>query len=104
MAQYTSITAGNPIILSDNTDTFRLDVRSSILYIDQEITGLGFGGVEDTDWSSIDSFVLPDSPGLEFRVGVRDGYWVIDQTYDPDIFGFDGDEGFDWDMIDEYQL
>ena len=77
MAQYTIITAGNPITLSDNTDTFRLDVRGNKLYFDQEITATGFGGVKGTDWETIDSAVLPDDPGLEFRVGSRGGYWWL---------------------------
>jgi len=106
MAQYTIITSGDPIILSDGVDTFRLDVRDNVLYFDQEITSLGFGegSVEDTDWGNIDSSVLPDDPGLEFRVGVRDGHWVIDQTYDPDILGFEGLEFFDWENLEKHQL
>ena len=64
----------------------------------------GFAGVINVDYATIESYVLPTFPGALHRVGVRDAHWTIDQTYDPDVFGFDGEEGFEWDQISEHQL
>ena len=106
MPQYTTLssTGSESFELENGSDKFRLQVRNNELYYDQEITATGFDGAEDIDWATIESVVLPVDPGLEFRFGVRDGYWITDQTYDPDILGFDGIESFDWENIEQHQL
>ena len=106
MAQYTELssTGSESFELENGSDKFRLQVRSNVLYYDQEITSLGFDGDIDVDWGTIESVALPDDPGPTFRVGVRDTYWVIDQTYEPEVFGFDGEIGFDWENLEQHQL
>lgn len=46
------ISAGQ-IALTDGVNSFRLIVRNASLETDMALTGLGFGGVEDTDWMTI---------------------------------------------------
>lgn len=41
------------IVLTDGVNNFRLIVRNASLETDMALTGLGFGGVEDTDWMTI---------------------------------------------------
>ena len=105
MAQYT-ILSGSSIELSDGTDTFRvIEEGGSVLRFDQTKTSLGFDGVENTDWQTIDTAELPGGAGgNQFRVGVRDTYWVIDQVYTPIVLGFSGTEGEDWDLVERHQL
>lgn len=84
---------------------FRLWQATGILYLRQTLNASpGFGGTENVDWITIEEYVLPVSPGAFHRVGVRSGYWVIDQTYTPDILSFGGAEGIDWDAIEIHQL
>ena len=106
MAQYTTLSAvgSESFELENGSYKFRLQNRSNVLYYDQEITSTGFDGTEDIDWASIESTVIPVDPGPTFRVGVRDTYWVIDQTYDPEVFGFSGDENLDWENIEQHKL
>lgn len=96
-------------MLSDGVSTFRLISRDDSLCFDQAFTLTGFSGVEDTDWANIDSAELPLGLGSdELRVGVRNTYWVIDQVYEtipPDSGpGFSGDEGLEWDNVEQHQL
>ena len=114
MAQYTILTVlGAALELTDGVNEFRLNVRqvpagagsNYRLDIDQAITTTGFDGVEGTDWDTIESHELPDGLGsTDFRVGVRNEHWVIDQIYHPPILGFDGDFEIDWNVITQYQL
>ena len=41
------------VIWTDSVDTFRLDVRSGHLFLDQTITALGFAGVLGIDWAPV---------------------------------------------------
>lgn len=41
------------ISIDDGVAGYRQQVRSCVLYIDNELTPLGFDGVEDTDWEWI---------------------------------------------------
>jgi len=100
MAQYTVITSTSPKVLSDGTDTFRYQVRSGVLYLDQEITATGFDGVEGTDWDSMES--IPDSGGGVFRHGARTLYWNVDGTITGT--GFSGSENTDWENIEQHRL
>ena len=104
MAEYTTITAGSPLEVSDGTTLWRLDVRSNILYFDQALTDAGFDGVENADWVNHSSSVLPIDPGATIRVGERSGEWVIDQTLDGSPLGFSGAENYDWDNIEAHSL
>jgi hypothetical protein len=84
---------------------FRFEHDSNVLYLRQALNlSPAFDGVEGTDWETVESYVLPSLPGAEHRVGVRDGYWVIDQTYLPDTLGFTGDINVDWNMIERHKL
>lgn len=38
--------------------TFRIGLRGGVLCVDQTITGLGFAGIENTDWGCIHQFTL----------------------------------------------
>ena len=48
-------------LFDDGAYYFRLQVRSGVLYMDQTITSLGFGGgsIEGTDWDDIINYDLP---------------------------------------------
>ena len=109
MAQYTILPTDVAYIEVEDDDgmKFRLQhtVATSTLYLRQALNASpAFGGDEDMDWLTIEEYVLPSLPGAEHRVGVRDGHWVIDQTFDPDLLGFDGDEDIDWAEIEAHQL
>lgn len=52
-------TAVEPAAFYFSGRTFRMQVRSGMLCIDQTITALGFAGAENTDWGNIIEFKLP---------------------------------------------
>jgi hypothetical protein len=108
MAQYTVFpTDATYIEVEDSIGMkFRLKHSPSImeLTLQQTLTPTGFDGSYGSDYIIVESYQLPSLPGAQHRVGVRDGHWVIDQTYDPDILGFSGTEGIDWDNIEEHKL
>ncbi len=107
MAQYTVFPTDTAIVEVEDAIgmKFRLWQASGILYLRQTLNASpGFDGDENVDWMTIEEYVLPVSAGALHRVGVRDGHWVIDQTYTPDILQFAGDEGVDWDAIETHQL
>ena len=100
MAQYTEIFAGNSLEITNNINTFRYDVRAGDLYLDQEITVLGFSGVEGVDWDSIE---IHSGGGVgRFRVGARSLHWVVDETLD--ATGFAGAEDVNWVNITKNKL
>jgi len=99
MAQYTTISTGNPLEITNNIDTFRYNVSSSLLYLDKEITSLGFDGAENVDWASITAYT---GGGLGiFRLGVRSLHWVMDEILTPT--GFIGDENIDWKNVQKHK-
>ena len=100
MAQYRIITSANPLILSDGTDTFRYAVRSDNLFLDQEVTSLGFDGDEDTDWKNLEEVI--SSGDNSYRHGVRDLSWVTDGAIT--ATGFLGDEDIDYENLEEHNL
>ena len=107
MAQYTVFPTDVTYLEREDATgmKFRFQHDSSVLYLRQILnTHTGFDGVEGTDFVTIESYVLPEYPGAEHRIGVRDGYWVIDQTYDPDFLGFDGEIDIDWANIEAHKL
>ena len=91
MAQYTEITIGNPLEVTDNIDTFRFHVSSGNLQLEKKVgitweevevyTGTGFG---------------------IFRVGVRSLHWVIDE--ETSGLGFSGVVDVDWVGIEQHKL
>lgn len=92
MAQYTSIIAGSPLTITNNIDTFRYAVVSSELFLQQLMS--------ESTWGNIELFT---ASGLGvFRVGVRSGHWVIDETLDGT--GFAGTENTSWKNIEKYKL
>lgn len=52
-------TAVEPASFYFSGRTFRMQVRSGMLCIDQTITANGFAGVENADWGNIIEFKLP---------------------------------------------
>jgi len=100
MAQYIEITLGNPHELTNNISTFRYNVSGGILYLDQEITALGFSGVENTDWASIENHT-GGGTGV-FRLGVRSAHWNVDEELDGT--GFTGVENVNWINIEKHKL
>lgn len=52
-------TAVEPATFYFSGRTFRMQVRTGMLCIDQTITALGFAGAENTDWGNIIEFKLP---------------------------------------------
>ena len=104
MAQYTilSTTGTDSITLTDDTDSYRIQVRSTVLYFDKALTATGFDGAEDTDWVNISSTTLPGTPEAEFRLGARQAAWRIDQATDGT--GFDGAENVNWENIESSNL
>jgi len=92
MAQYTEIIAGSDLTITNNINTFKYTVISSKLYLQQLLSGV--------TWGSIKSY---SAGGLgKFRMGVRDGHWVIDETLDGT--GFTGPENVSWKNIDKNKL
>lgn len=109
MPQYTILPTDVAYIeVEDDTGMkFRLQhtVSTSTLSLRQILNShTGFSGDENVDWVTIEDYILPSYPGAEHRVGVRDGEWVIDQTYLPDDLGFDGERGIDWNVIESHKL
>lgn len=100
MAQYTEISVGNSLQITNGIDTFRFNVSGGDLYLDQEKTSLGFSGTENTDWASIRSY-SGGGTGV-FRVGVRSENWVIDE--ETDGTGFSGAENVNWVSIEGHKL
>ena len=105
MAQYTIIETGTPsypFALTDTVDIIRYQVREGVLYLDQEMTKLGFneGGVENVDWGTIESYA--DSGGGIYRYGVRDTCFVLDCTINED--GFSGEENVSWENLETHKL
>ena len=106
MGQYDILTAlsSSDIILSDTIGTYRLQSRTGILWVDKELTSLGFDGVENTDWQSVYAYSHPSSSIDNFRVGARDLHWRVDQALTPLGFGGGGVENTDWANIDKFKL
>ena len=72
MAQYTEISAGSPLSITNNINTFRYIVIDGELVLQQALT--------ESTWGSINLYT---ASGLGiFRIGVRDEHWVIDETLD----------------------
>jgi hypothetical protein len=107
MAQYTLLP----------TDTYNIEVEGATgrkfrysydapgtLNLKQTLTETGFSGTEGIDYVILENIEFATDPGPEYRIGVRSGYWVIDQVYTPPILGFSGDEGVDWDVIEAHKL
>jgi len=86
--------------ITDDTDTFRLNVRNGQFHIDQELTSTGFDGTENTDWKNIS--VVSYGISTKYRIGVRSYNWVIDQTLTS--VGFDGIEDTDWTNLEKHRL
>ncbi len=47
------ISGNNPLTWTDGVDTFRLNIRSDELYLDQVLSDTGFSGSSPGDWDSI---------------------------------------------------
>ena len=92
MAQYTEISIGNDLTITNNIDTFRYTVITGKLYLQELLSG--------TTWGSIISYSAGGLGG--FRIGVRSGHWVIDEVLDG--LGFSGIEDTSWGNIDKYKL
>ena len=108
MAQYTVFpTDATYIDIEDATGMkFRLYHSTAVrtLALLQTMNTTGFAGTIDEDYMVIEYYELPSLRGAQHRVGVRDAHFVIDQTYDPDVLGFGGDENIDWANIEKHQL
>ena len=96
MAQYTEIGNDESIEMTDGVDTYRYVELASVLYLQKVV------GESTTDVASFE--LAGDAGAALFRVGARDGHWVIDQCYSPITSGFLGEEGFDWDRIEGHTL
>lgn len=96
MAEYTTISDGEALTLQNGSYFFRVRSNSNKLKFEQRRSG---------QWLVIDdSAIGSGSDGTTFRIGERSGYFVVDQCYSPEILGFSGVEGFDWDNISQHQL
>ena len=93
MAQYTTITSGDPLWITDNIDTFAYFVFGDVLLLLQEV-GSGYEDVEQ--YTSLG--------GSTWRVGVRGGYWNIDCTISATGFGAGGVEDTDWGNVEKHKL
>ncbi len=93
MAQYVTYLLNELVEYTDGTETYREGSRNNTFVLDKEITGLGFSGVEDTDWENLWSKVNTGLTGV-FRDGVRDGAYVIDEALTGTAFA--GTENVDW--------
>ena len=86
MAQYTTITAASPMLLSNGVTEFGY-------YVSGDMT-LRQNGNDLERWV--------DSGGGRWRVGVRSTYWVIDCTIT--ATGFSGAENTHWENIESHKL
>ncbi len=100
MAQYTIISEGPPLDITDGTDSFRYIVIGGALHLRQTKTETGFDGDEGTDWDDIEEY--PDSGGGVWRVGVRNLEWRLDCTITGT--GFSGTEDEDWENTEHHKL
>jgi len=100
MAQYTTISLGDPLDLSSGSTTFRYIVDSGDLYLRQTLTLLGFIGVQGVDWDDVEAYT--DLGGGIWRVGARDLHWVMDCTITGT--GFAGAEDTDWGSYEKHKL
>ena len=92
MAQYTTITTSSPLIITDNIDQFLYAIVGDDLWLLQEDDG----GYED-----LETYECTGATGV-WRVGVRDGYWVMDAATSET--GFDGEENTDWENVEQHKL
>ncbi len=92
MAQYSIITEGTPLTISDGVDTFRYFVDSAGDMLLQQLV--------DSVYEDIEQYT--NEGGGVYRVGVRDTYWNLDCTITET--GFSGDEDTDWTTINQYKL
>ena len=97
MAQYDILDSGGPaeIIVADETNQFRAQVRGDELFYEQAVTGVD-------SWTTIESVALPGSNEETFRLGARDTNWVEDQAKTG--LGFGGSTPGDWENITESSL
>lgn len=124
MAQYTVITVGDPLIISDGVDSFRYTITGTDLYLQQNVDSAwedieSYVGIDITDSSTIldadgavrinadgsarlSSTVVAYDGGSIWRVGVRSLEWVIDRTRTE--AGFSGVENIDWDNVEGHKL
>jgi len=99
MAQYSYYTKEIPKYWVDPVTLLRFEnlIRSDYFYGDCELTATGFGGTEDVDWKTVESFGTAVT-GLRAREGVRNAQYFID--IELTATGFAGTEGVDWTTID----
>ena len=100
MPQYTTISAGSPLNISDGIDSFRYIAIGGVLHLRQTKTETGFAGDEGTDWGDIEEYA--DLGGGIWRVGVRTLKWRIDCTIN--ATGFMGEENTDWGNYEGHKL
>lgn len=103
MPQYDNITdiASTVVKLSDGIGTYRFQPRGGTLWIDKEISSIGFdGGIENVDWKSVFAFSSVASSIDNFRIGARDYYWRVDQALTEDAYlggPLEWDDDTNWD-------
>lgn len=92
--QYQILATGETeeIEITDGTVIFRIKVNGDDLDFDQYDVSL---------WRTIDSLSLSGINQEEFRLGVRSGEFVIDQSI---TGGFGGEENIGWKTIVGYKL
>lgn len=95
MTQYKIYNEGTKTDLVRGDYDWRLICEDGIWKIQSNITDLGFAGVEDTDFETIETHTSPDSLGV-YRNGMRTEP-VLDTTLT--ATGFSGTENIDWENI-----
>lgn len=98
--QYSLISFGNTLSISDSGQYFRYRSMPGQLELDKTLTGIGFFGAEGVDWENIEN-ITSLGTGL-FRLGVRDSKWNIDEALD--ATGFAGTEGVNWTNMENHTL
>jgi len=91
MAQYTSISATVPLVITDGVDNFQYTVVDGTMYLQQ---------IVDASWEDIEEYT--DAGGGVWRMGVRSLHWVVDCTIT--ATGFSGTENTDWLNIEQHKI
>ncbi|RLA59721.1 MAG: hypothetical protein DRQ89_13685 [Epsilonproteobacteria bacterium] len=101
MAVFREITTTEPIDLSDGVGAYRYIVDGAgSLSLRKALTPTAFDGDEDVDWEEIES--TSHSGAIEWRLGVRNHFYVTDCSITPT--GFGGYETTDWVNIETSKL
>ena len=94
MAQYTTINSTTALTITDGITNFRFYVDGTGDMFLQQYLVL-------EQWEDIEQYVSENGLGT-WRVGARDGHWVIDNCLDGT--GFSGIEGVSWQNIEAHKL